>query len=50
MCDKLVSKEPFMRKYYLDRYKTQQMFDKAVDACLPASKFVSNWFVTNKNA
>ena len=24
------------------------MYDKAVDACLPALKFVPGWFVTNK--
>ena len=37
-----------MLKFYLDRYKTQEMRDEAVDACLPALKFVSDWSVTNK--
>ena len=31
-----------------DQDKTQEMCDKATDACLPALKFVPNWFVTNK--
>ena len=37
-----------MLKYCLDRYKTQEMCDKAVDEFLPALKFVPDWFVTNK--
>ena len=36
-----------MLKYWLDRYKTQEMCDKAVDACLPALNFVPDWFVPN---
>ena len=48
MCDQVVSKEPFMSKYYLDRYKTEVMWNKAVDTFQPTSKFVSDWFVTNK--
>ena len=32
MCDKFVSKDSFMPKYYLDRYKTQEMGVKSVDA------------------
>ena len=28
MCDEFVSKDPFMLKYCLDRYKTQEMCDK----------------------
>ena len=35
MCNKTVSKDPFMLKYCLDKYKTQErMCDNAVDACL----------------
>ena len=34
MCEKAASKGPFMLKYCLDRYKTQETCDKAVDACL----------------
>ena len=30
-----------MLKYCLDRYKTQEMYNKAVDVCLPLPKFVS---------
>ena len=36
-----------MLKYCLDRYKTQDMCDKAVDTCLPALKFAPDWFVTD---
>ena len=48
MCDKVVTKEHFLLKYYLDRYQTQEICDEAVDACLPALKFVPDLFVTNK--
>ena len=37
-----------MLKYYLDRYKTQEMCDKSVDTCLLALKLVPDCFVTNK--
>ena len=37
-----------MITYYLDRYKTQEMGDKAFDDFLPALKFVPDWFVTCK--
>ena len=37
-----------MLKYSLGRYKTQELCDKAVDAFLPALKFVPDCFVTNK--
>ena len=40
MCNKVVFKDPFMVKYCLNRYKTQEMSDKAAEACLPALKFV----------
>ena len=36
-----------MLKYCLDRYKTQDMCDKAVDTCLPALKFAPDWFATD---
>ena len=48
MCDKIPSKELFMLKNYHDRYKTQEIYDKAVDSYLPTLKFVSDWFVTSK--
>ena len=44
----VVSKKSFMLKYCLDRHKTQEMCDKAIDACMPALKFVPDWFVMNK--
>ena len=37
-----------MLKYCIDRYKTQEMCDKAVDDFLPTLKFVTDWFHTNK--
>ena len=37
-----------MITYYLDRYKTQVMRDKAFDDFLPALKFVPDWFATSK--
>ena len=43
--DKVVSKNPFMVKYCLDRYNTQEMCDKTVDSFLPTLKFVPDWFV-----
>ena len=48
MCDKIISKEPFILQYCLDRYKTQKMFDKAVVAFLVALNIVLSWFVTCK--
>ena len=37
-----------MLKYCLDRYNTQEMCDKAVNAYLPVLKFVPDWFVINE--
>ena len=37
-----------MLKYCLDKYKTQEMCDKAVNAFLAALKFVPDGFVTKK--
>ena len=48
MCYKLVSNDPYMLKYCLDRYKTQEIGDKAVDVFLPTLKFVLDCFVTSK--
>ena len=36
-----------MLKFPLDRYKNQEMCDKAVDDSLLILKFVPDWFVTN---
>ena len=50
MCDKIVSEDLFKLKYCQDRYKNEEMCNKA--ACrydfLPALKFVPDSFVTNK--
>ena len=48
MCEKVVSKEAFMLNYCLDRYETKEMCNKVVDSCLPALKFIPDWFVKNK--
>ena len=48
MCDKAFFEDPFMLKYCLDRYKTQEMCGKAVDDFLPTLKFVPDWLVTSK--
>ena len=48
MYDKVVAKDPFILEYCLDRCKTQQMYDKAVDAFLPTSKFFTDCFVISK--
>ena len=48
MCDKVVSKESFMSKYCLDRYKTRVICGKTVDTFLPTLEFVSDRFGTNK--
>ena len=34
MCDKTVFEDPFMLTFCLDRYRTQEMCDKSVDAFL----------------
>ena len=48
-CDSVVSKNPFTVVYYLCpyRYKTQKMYDKAVDDFLAALKFIPEWYVTS---
>ena len=40
MCDKVFSEDSFKLKNCLDRYKTQEMCDDAVDNFLPTLKFV----------
>ena len=42
MCDKAISKELFMLKYSLNRYKNQERCDKATDTCLSAFFFFSD--------
>ena len=41
---KLSPKNPL--SYSIDSYRTQEICYKSVDACLPALKFVPDWFVT----
>ena len=48
MCDKVVSKNPFLIVYCPDNYKTLRMCDEAVDDFLAALKLVPNCFVTSK--
>ena len=48
MCDKGVSKEPAMLKYCHDKYRTQEICDKAVDSYLQALNFLTDWSVTSK--
>ena len=44
----MVSKNPYLLKNCLDRYKTQEMSDKSVDAKIcPTIEFVHDWFVNN---
>ena len=40
MCDRINSNDPFKLKYCDDRYKTQEMCNKAIDDFLPALKYV----------
>ena len=37
-----------MLKYCVDRYKTQEMCDKAVDTYVQTLTFVPDWFVMSK--
>ena len=37
-----------MLKYCPDKYKAEEMCDKAVNALLSALKFVPDWFVTKQ--
>ena len=48
MCDKVVSKEPFMLKYCPDKFHFQEMFNKTVDFYLITLKVVPDRFVVNK--
>ena len=48
MCEKAFSEDFFMLKYCLDRYKTQEMCDKALNNFLPTLNFIPDWFATSK--
>ena len=45
MCDRVVSKDPFLIVYCPDKYK---MCNEAVDDSLAALKLIPDWCVTNK--
>lgn len=47
MWDRVVSEDPFMLEYCLNRYKTQKMCDEAVDDRLLPLKFVPDCFFTD---
>ena len=48
MCGNAFSEGSLMLKYCLDRYKIEEMCDKAVDNFLLRFRFFPNWFVTKK--
>ena len=48
MCDKILSKTPFMFKYCPDKYITETMCNEAADNFLPIFYFIPDWFVTSK--
>ena len=45
MCDKAISEDLFILKYYYDNYETGEMCHKAADDFLPALKYVLDCFV-----
>ena len=45
---RIISDDSFSLRYVPDQYKTQQMCDKVVGDCIPALKFVPDWFVARK--
>ena len=48
MCDSVVSEDPYLIVHCPEKYKSQRMYDEAVDNCPPALKFIPYWFVTRK--
>ena len=48
MCDRVITDDPFMLVYCLNKYETQRTCDKAVDDCLAEWKFIPDEFVTCK--
>ena len=47
MYDRVVSEDSFFIVYCPDQYKTQKMFDEAVDSFLETLKLIPDWFVTS---
>ena len=48
ICDTAVPEDSSLKVYCPDKYKTQRMWDEAVDECLTALKLVPDWLVTSK--
>ena len=47
-CNRVISEGPFMVVYCPGRYKSQRKCDEAVEDCLAALEFISDWFVTSR--
>ena len=52
MCNSIICEDSFSIRCSPNPYQTRQMCDKIVDDCLPALKFIPDWFATQciKNA
>ena len=52
MCNSIICEDSFSIRCIPNPYQTRQMCDKIVDDCLPALKFIPDWFATQciKNA
>ena len=52
MCNSIICEDSFSIRCIPNPYKTRQMRDKIIDDCLPALKFIPDWFATHciKNA
>ena len=48
MYNRIISDEPFSIRYVPDQYTSKKRCDEDADDCLPALKFVLDWFVTTK--
>ena len=48
ICERIISDDPFSIRYASNQYKSQQTFDKALNDCLAAWKFIPDCFVTRK--
>ena len=45
MCNSIITEDPFSIRNGPDKYKTQHMYDKAVDNCLAALKWLKNFLL-----
>ena len=48
ICNRIIFEDPFSIRYVREQYKTQQMYNEAVDDCLAVLKFVPDWIVASK--